>query len=81
MNEEQLAKLPKRQVAMEDGIEKIYLYKDDLAVDTFDRATRIQDWRNYVQSDLRELWPTLTQRERRIIAIQAQAQADAEEWD
>jgi hypothetical protein len=47
----------------------------------FQNASNIHDWRNYVPYDWRENWSKFTERERQIIAVMAQSQADKEDWD
>jgi hypothetical protein len=47
----------------------------------FEKAGRVHDWRNYVPEEFQDAWPHLTEREKKIIVIMAQSQADREEWD
>lgn len=47
----------------------------------FDKAGRIQDWRNYVPYEWQNNWDSFTDREKHIIAVMAEMQADKEEWD
>ena len=47
----------------------------------FKNASKVHDWRNYVPYDWQKLWSQFTERERQIIAIMAQIQADKEGWD
>ena len=44
-------------------------------------AKRMHDWRSYISHELREMWHTFTPEQQAAIARNAQAQADAEEWD
>ena len=53
----------------------------DLFYPNFKDAGRIMDWRNYVPYDWQNNWEQFTERERQIIAVMAQSQADNEEWD
>ncbi len=43
--------------------------------------SKVHDWKNYVPYDWQENWQDFTERERQIIAVMAQSQADKEEWD
>lgn len=47
----------------------------------FDKKNKVQDWRNYVPYEWEEHWNEFTDRERKIIAVMAETQADQEEWD
>jgi DNA-binding CsgD family transcriptional regulator len=47
----------------------------------FKNAAKVHDWRNYVPCDWQKNWEQFTERERQIIAVMAQSQADKEEWD
>jgi len=47
----------------------------------FKNKSKVHDWRNYVPSDWQNNWEQFTKRERQIIAVMAQSQADKEEWD
>lgn len=47
----------------------------------FKNVSNIHDWRNYVPYDWQENWEQFSERERKIIAVMAQSQADKEEWD
>ena len=53
----------------------------DLSNPQFEKAERIMDWRNYVPYDWQKNWSEFSERERQIIAVMAQSQADKEEWD
>lgn len=44
-------------------------------------ATRIHDWRNYINLALRSLWSTFTSEQRAAIGENAQQIADGEEWE
>ena len=52
----------------------------DLTNDTFSRRQKVYDWRNHV-GELAERWAYLTFRERALIFVLAQQEADNEEWD
>jgi hypothetical protein len=41
----------------------------------------IQAWQSYLPRELAEIWKELTDRERTIIVMLCQQQADTEEWD
>lgn len=47
----------------------------------FEQTTRVHDWRNYVPDEWQKDWDKFTDREKKIIAIMAETQADSEEWD
>ena len=47
----------------------------------FENKSKVHDWRNYVPYDWQKNWEQFTERERQIIAVMAQSQADKEEWD
>jgi hypothetical protein len=47
----------------------------------FENKDKVHDWRNYVPYEWQNNWEQFTQRERQIIAVMAQTQADKEEWD
>lgn len=47
----------------------------------FENRTKAHDWRNYVPDEWVKDWDSLTEREKRIIAVMAETQADKEEWD
>lgn len=47
----------------------------------FKNKSKVHDWRNYVPFDWQKNWEQLTERERKIIFVMAEIQADKEEWD
>ena len=47
----------------------------------FDKRNKVHDWRNYVPYDWMKEWDNLTEREKKIIAVMAETQANNEEWD
>lgn len=47
----------------------------------FKNVSKTHDWRNYVPFNWQNNWEQLTERERKIIAVMSQMQADDEEWD
>ncbi len=53
----------------------------DILNPDFKNRTKVMDWRNYVPFDWQENWNKFSIRERKIIAVMAQMQADKEEWD
>jgi len=53
----------------------------DVSNPEFEKAGRICDWRNYVPSEFKSNWDLFAEREKKIIAIMAQNEADKEEWD
>ena len=63
-------------------IEKLMqIHYDVLADPQFDNRTNVRDWRNYVPSEIQELWPELSPRERAIVALFAIDQASGENWE
>lgn len=47
----------------------------------WDKAGRVHDWRNYVNQELRDLWPTFTEEQRQAIKQNADEIASCEEWE
>lgn len=47
----------------------------------FENTSKVHDWRNYVPYEWQKNWKELTERERQIIVVMAQSEADQEEWD
>lgn len=41
----------------------------------------VHDWRRYISADMRAAWNTFTDDQKRMIFENAEAQADAEEWE
>lgn len=41
----------------------------------------VHDWRRYISADMRAAWDTFTDDQKRMIFENAEAQADAEEWE
>jgi len=46
----------------------------------FEDVGIVHDWRNYVPYDWQTNWFKFTERERQIIAVMAETQADKEDW-
>ena len=46
----------------------------------FENTTKVHDWRNYVQYDLKWNWSKLTTREKKIIYMMAHDISDKEVW-
>jgi len=57
------------------------LSKNDISNPDFKNTGKVHDWRNYVPYDWQNNWHQFSERERQIIAVMAQMQADNEEWD
>ena len=53
----------------------------DLSNPEFKKAGKIMDWRNYVPSDWQKKWAEFSERERKIIYVMAEKEANSEEWD
>lgn len=47
----------------------------------FHNTTLVHDWRNYIPYDWQENWNEFTDREKQIMVVMAQMQADKENWD
>lgn len=47
----------------------------------FNNKRRVHDWKNYVPYNWAKNWNEFTEREKKIIAILCDEQADREEWD
>lgn len=47
----------------------------------FQERKKVHDWRNYVPSDWRKNWNDFTENEKKIIAVMAEMQADAEDYN
>lgn len=48
---------------------------------TWDRAGRVHDWRNYVPEEIRDMWFTFTQIQRKALYETFAKLAANEEWD
>lgn len=53
----------------------------DIENPDFKEKENVHDWRNYVPYEWQENWFEFTEREKQIIVVMAEAQADNEEWD
>ena len=47
----------------------------------FEKADRVHDWRNHVPGEIKQVWETLTEREKTLVAFVAIESAESEEWD
>lgn len=47
----------------------------------FEETRKVHDWRNYVPFEWMRNWDKLTSREKKIIVIMSEIQADKENWD
>lgn len=47
----------------------------------WEEGGRVHNWRRYISEELRSIWGSFTLFQRRVIAENAQEQADNEEWD
>lgn len=63
----------------EDYIEQLSMINFDTP--DFENLSKVNDWKNYVPHEWRDNWGQFTERERQIIAVMAQNQADKEEWE
>lgn len=64
--------------AISDWVEFL---KIDFDNPQFEKAHKVNDWRNYVPDELIEVWPLLSKREKVIIYKMGDFQADKEDWD
>ena len=53
----------------------------DLNDPKFEDSGRVHDWRNYIPNEWVECWSEFTEKERKIMAVMAETQANNEEWD
>lgn len=42
---------------------------------------KVHNWRNHVSDEVRELWPTFSDLQKKALARQAEVHAMAEHWD
>lgn len=47
----------------------------------WDETEKVHDWKNYVHFELRNLWHTFNEKQKQLIANNAQIIADDEEWN
>lgn len=57
------------------------LSDEELRDPRFSWATAVHDWRNYVSDELRAIWDTFTDEQRRVLHRCFDAMAEAEEWE
>lgn len=67
--------------AIQLNIFKDFIELIDIENPNFQNVGKVHDWRNYVPYEWQEKWFEFTERERQIIAVMAETQADKEEWD
>ena len=53
----------------------------DISDSTFNRTTRVHDWRNHVPESVEQRWHTLSNTERLLVVEVAEYSAEREEWD
>jgi hypothetical protein len=59
-----------------------WLEKNDPGANAFDvHHGRVHNWQNYVPQGIKEGWLFFTPKERAIVYLMAEYQAQAEEWD
>ena len=54
---------------------------DDYENPDWKAATKVHEWKNYIDDPVREIWDTITTAQKKALANQAQNIADAEEWE
>jgi hypothetical protein len=42
---------------------------------------KVQNWKNYIDDEVRAMWDTFTDVQKQALARQAQSQADREDWE
>jgi|GEM_PF-2148254 len=47
----------------------------------WENARRIHDWRNYISEEIRDMWSTFTDGQKKALAISAEERAGCEIWD
>lgn len=47
----------------------------------WDEKNRIHNWKNYISDDLRQYWQNFSDKEKKMIAANAEGIASNEEWD
>lgn len=47
----------------------------------FEKCSKVHDWKNYVSTDLANIWNTFEDYQKQTIAEALQSIADEEEWD
>lgn len=57
------------------------LFVGDWRNPQWDAATRVHDWRNYVNDELRAMWHTFSDEQQHAIAKNADDIAGREDWD
>ena len=45
------------------------------------KASKVHDWKNYIGEELRSEWNAFTDRQKMMMAANAQLLADREDWD
>jgi hypothetical protein len=69
-------------MTIDEIIKRDFFGVPDFTDGTFDApAGRVHEWRNHVPHEIKTIWATLSDRERKLVAIMAERQASAEEWD
>lgn len=53
----------------------------DYANPDFTDYDAVHNWRNYIGDELRAIWATFSDEQKRVIARQANITAEAEDWD
>ena len=57
------------------------MYKGLALNPEWENTTKVHDWRNYINDDLRNIWETFTDKQKEIIAKNADELASIEDWD
>lgn len=47
----------------------------------FDSCSMVHEWKNYVTSEVQEIWHTFTKEQKQLLAECFNSSADNEEWD
>lgn len=54
---------------------------NDFEYPDWSNTDRVHNWLNYISEELREIWPSFTRAQKRIIARSAEKMAGNEEWE
>ena len=61
--------------------QKFYEFSRELQMETFQNVGRVMDWRNYISPAVKKAWENLPVETKVVLYMNAQAEADKEEWD
>lgn len=67
--------------AIKELCDRMVFVRVDLDKPEFEKAGRVHDWRNYVPSEIQEIWNELSTEAKMVASIIADDVAGREEWD